>query len=141
MGLSIGGSASIYAAALDKRIKSVVTVGAFSHPKKVMGLEFKKRKIPKFPIVWFVFKYMEYRIGAKFNDIAPAKNIAKSNANFFLIHGANDETVPIKQADELYKSGSIDKIKLWKVEGKGHSDCNHHHEFWDKVLEFYRTTL
>lgn len=141
LGLSIGGSASIYAAALDKRIKSVVTVGAFSHPKNVMGLEFKKRKIPKFPIVWFVFKYMEFRIGAKFNDIAPSKNISKSNANFFLIHGINDETVPIKQADELLKSGNLDKVKLWKVESKGHSDCNHHPKFWEKVLEFYKTSL
>ncbi len=141
LGLSIGGSASIYAAALDKRIKSVVTVGAFSHPKKVMGLEFKKRKIPKFPIVWFVFKYMEFRIGAKFNDIAPVKNISKSDANFFLIHGVNDETVPIKQADELLDSGNPDKVKLWKVEGKGHSDCNHHPAFWEKVLNFFKTTL
>jgi len=141
LGLSIGGSASIYAATLDKRIKSAVTVGAFSHPKKVMGLEFKKRKIPKFPIVWFVFKYMEYRIGAKFNDIAPAKNISKSDAKFFLIHGSNDETVPLLQADELYRAGNPANVKLWKVEGKGHSDCNHHPKFWDKVLEFYKTTL
>ncbi|MFC1760239.1 alpha/beta hydrolase [Candidatus Neomarinimicrobiota bacterium] len=81
VGLSMGGAASVYVASLDKRIKSVVTVGAFSHPKKVMGLEFKKRKIPYFPFVWLIFKYMEFRIGAKFNDIAPSNNIAKSDAN------------------------------------------------------------
>ena len=50
LGLSMGGAASIYTASLDKRIKSVVTVGAFSHPEKVMGLEFKKHKIPYYPI-------------------------------------------------------------------------------------------
>lgn len=141
LGLSIGGAASIYAASLDNRIKSVVTVGAFSHPKMVMGDEFKKRKIPYFPFVWFIFKYMELRIGAKFNDIAPLNNIAKSDASIFLIHGIDDLTVPIEQADELYQAGNPDKIKLWKVEGKGHSDCNHNPDFWDKVLDFYKNTL
>lgn len=141
LGLSIGGAASIYAAALDSRIKSVVTLGAFSHPKKVMGDEFKKRRIPYFPFVWIIFKYMEFRIEARFDDIAPLNNIAKSDASIFLIHGIDDATVPIKQADELYQAGNPDKVKLWKVEGKGHSDCNHHPEFWGKVLDFYNTTL
>ncbi len=141
LGLSIGGAASLYAAALDERIKAVVVIGAFSHPKKVMGDEFKKRKIPYFPFVWIIFKYMEFRIGAKFDDIAPSNNIIKSNANIFLIHGNDDITVPIEQADELHKAGHPDKVQLWKVEGKGHSDCNHHPEFWSKVLEFYKNSL
>lgn len=141
LGLSIGGAASIYAASLDNRIKSVVTVGAFSHPKKVMGLEFKKRKIPKFPIVWFVFKYMEFRIGKKLNDIAPSNTIAKTDASIFLIHGIDDATVPIEQADELYNSSNHSNTTLWKIEGKAHSDCNHHSEFWDKVLRFYEDSL
>lgn len=141
LGLSIGGAATIYAAALDKRIKSVVTIGAFSHPKKVMELEFKKRKIPYFPFVWIIFKYMEFRIGAKFDEIAPTKNIAKSSANIFLIHGVDDITVPIEQADELMTAGNPNKVKLWKIEGKGHSDGNHHPEFWPKVLDFYKSSL
>ena len=141
LGLSIGGAASIYAASLDNRIKSVVTGGAFAHPTSVMEIEFKKHKIPYYPFVWFIFKYMEFRIGAKFDEIAPSNNIIKSNANIFLIHGIDDVTVPIKQADELYKAGNPDKVKLWKIEGKGHSDCNHHPEFWDKVLNFYKDSL
>jgi len=141
LGLSIGGAASIYAAAIDKRIKSVVTIGAFSHPKKVMGDEFRRRKIPYFPFVWFIFKYMEFRVGAKFDDIAPSNNIAKSDANFLLVHGKDDATVPIEQADELFEAGNADKVKLWKIAEKGHSDCNHHPEFWGNVLDFYKNTL
>lgn len=141
LGLSIGGAASLYAASLDNRIKSVVTLGAFSHPKKVMGDEFKKKKIPYFPFIWLVFKYMEFRIGAKFNDIAPLNNIAKSDASIFLIHGIGDATVPIEQAHELFSAGNPEKVKLWKVEGKGHSDCNNHPEFWEKVLGFYKSSL
>ena len=141
LGLSIGGSASINAASMDKRIKTVVTVGAFSHPKKLFGLEFKKRKVPRFPFAWIIFKYMEFYFGAKLNDIAPSKNIAISDASIFLVHGIDDATVPIEQADELYKAGNPNKVKLWKIEGKGHFDCNHHPEFWEKVLIFFKTSL
>lgn len=141
LGLSIGGAASVYAAALDNRIKSVVTGGAFAHPTKVMEIEFKKRKIPYFPFIWIIFKYMEFRIGAKFDDIAPSNNIAKSDANIFLIHGVDDTTVSIEQADKLFEAGNSAKVKLWKVAGKNHSDFNHHPEFWGKVLDFYKATL
>ena len=141
LGLSIGGSASINAASINKRIKTVVTIGAFSHPRKLFGLEFKKKKIPYFPFVWIMFRYMEFRFGATFNDIAPSNNISKTDADIFLIHGVNDTTVPLEQADELYQSGNPNRVKLWKVEGKGHSDCNHHPEFWDKVLDFYKSSL
>ena len=141
LGLSIGGAASIYTASLDDRIKSVVTIGAFSHPKKVIGLEYNKHKIPNFPFVWFIFKYMEFRIGAKFNDIAPSNNIDKTDARVFLIHGIDDATVPIVQADELYNAGNPDNVELWKIEGKGHSDCNHHPDFWKKVLSFYKNNI
>ncbi len=84
---------------------------------------------------------MEFRIGEKFDNLAPSSNIIKSDASIFLIHGVDDTTVPIEQADELYNAGKPNKVKLWKIEGKGHSDCNHHPEFWDKVLDFYKTTL
>ena len=50
IGLSMGGSATIYAAATDKRISRIATVGAFAHPADVMKLEMKKRHIPYFPI-------------------------------------------------------------------------------------------
>jgi len=141
LGLSMGGSASIYAASLDKRIKAVVTVGAFSHPEKVMGLEFKKHRIPYFPFVWIIFRYMEFRIGDKFKSIAPSNNIAKSEAKFFLIHGIDDETVPIVQADELFISSNQQNTTLWKIEDKEHSNCNHHSEFWPNVLKFYKSSL
>jgi dipeptidyl aminopeptidase/acylaminoacyl peptidase len=141
LGLSMGGAASIYVASLDERVKAVTTVGAFSHPEKVMGIEFKKHKIPYYPFVWLIFRYMEFRIGAKFNDIAPMNNIAKSDAKFLLVHGTNDETVPLKQAEEMHAASDKENTELFIVERKGHADCNHHSEFWPKVLEFYRTAL
>jgi len=62
IGLSIGGAASIYAAAHDDRIQCTVTIGAFAHPGDVMLDDFKKRG---FPILFTgpLFRYIEYKIG------------------------------------------------------------------------------
>ncbi len=84
IGLSMGGSATIYAAATDKRINPIVTVGAFAHPADVMKLEMKKRHIPYFPFVWLFLKIAEYKIGFRFNDIAPVNNIHKVDAKILL---------------------------------------------------------
>ena len=84
---------------------------------------------------------MEFRIGDKFDNIAPSKNISKSKSKFLLIHGIDDETVPIEQAEELYNLSNKDNTTLWKIEGKAHSNCNHHPEFWPKVLEFLKISL
>lgn len=141
LGLSMGGAASIYVASKNKRVKAVTTVGAFSHPEKVMGIEFKKNKIPYYPFVWLIFRYMEIRIKAKFKDLAPMNNIAKSDAKFLLVHGTNDETVPIEQAYEMLEASNKRNTELYIINGKGHSDCNHHPDFWPKVLEFFRSAL
>ena len=101
IGLSMGGSATIYAAATDKRINPIVTVGAFAHPADVMKLEMKKRHIPYFPFVWLFLKIAEYKIGFRFNDIAPVNNIHKVDAKILLIHGRLDETTPFEHAEKL----------------------------------------
>jgi len=141
LGLSIGGAASIYAAAHDSRIRSVVTVGAFAHPGDVMRYEFQQYHIPYFPFVWLLLKYVELRIGAKLDAIAPVKDIQQANASIFLIHGENDVVVPLEQARQLEQAGRPEKVRLWVVPGKGHSDCHFHPEFWGKVESFLEQTL
>ena len=97
LGLSMGGAASIYAASKQPQIRAVATVGAFAHPADVMRLEFKKRHIPYFPLVWLLFEYMQFIMKDRFDDIAPENNIARSAANFLIIHGTEDQTAPIEQ--------------------------------------------
>ena len=140
IGLSIGGAASVYAAAHDHRIKSVVTVGAFAHPVDMMKPELKKRHIPA-PLISLFLKYVEFRIGASFDTFAPVNNIAKADAHFLIIHGTADETVPVEHSLRLKNAGNPDKIQLWQVPGKGHSNCNYHPGFWEKVENFFKENL
>lgn len=140
VGLSVGGGAAINAAGWDDRVKSVITVGAISHPVEVMKLEFQKRKIPN-QIPWFLFQYMRFRFGMDFEKIAPVNNISHANADILLIHGAEDTTIPFAQGQALAEAGKAGKKHLWIVPGKGHSNCNTHPQFWERVNAFLQETL
>ena len=140
VGLSVGGGAAINAAGWDDRVKSVITVGAISHPVEVMKLEFQKRKPPNL-IPWLLFQYMRLRFGLDFEKIAPVNNISHANADILLIQGAEDTTVPLAQGQALAAAGDAERTHLWIVSGKGHSDCNAHPQFWEKVHAFLQETL
>jgi pimeloyl-ACP methyl ester carboxylesterase len=140
LGLSIGGGAAINTAGRDKRVKSIITVGALSHPIEVMNLEFQKRNIPLF-IARFLFWYIQLRFRINFDKIAPVNNISRAEADILLIHGDQDETVPLAQGQSLAAAGNPQKSQLWVVPGKGHSDCDSHPQFWEKVEAFLQVTL
>jgi len=141
LGLSLGGAAAIYAAALDQRISSVVTVGAFAHPAEIMRLESRRRHIPYFPVVLLMFQYVQFKIGARFEQIAPVNNIRKTDARILLVHGEQDTIVPLEQAGKLAAAGNPERVVLWKLPGRGHSDCHLHPEFWRKVDAFLHRAL
>ncbi len=139
VGLSIGGGAAINAASRDGRIQSVITIGALSHPVEVMNLEFQKRNVPNF-IPWLLFGYMRLRYGLDFDKIAPVNNIPNVKADILLIHGEEDETIPLRQGEALAQAGNPARTRLWVVPGKGHSDCDTHPQFWEKVGAFLQET-
>lgn len=139
VGLSIGGAASIYAAGNDNRIKKVVTVGAFAHPKAVMNKQFKESHIPYFPLVWLLYKYLKVFLKLDLEAIAPEKHISHSGAQFLLIHGEQDKTVPLEQGKRL-KNAAGDKAELWAIPGRGHSDCHLEPGFWNRLQEFFNLT-
>ena len=141
IGLSIGGSAAILASSQDNRIKSIITVGSFAHPADLMAYEFKKRHIPYFPLIWIFFKYLEWKIGLKMDQIAPQNTIHLSDSKILLIHGENDNVCPVEQAKVLLREGNKDQVYLWRIPDKGHSDCHRHPEYWFKIDNFLQNCL
>ncbi len=137
IGHSIGGAASIYAAAADYRIKKIVTIGAPSNPSQIMTMQMRKKHIPQ-PIIWAAFKIMEIRIGKRFTQLASATNISKVKAKVLLIHGTNDKIVPFTQANIILNAANNNQAELWAITGKGHSNCHSEIGFWDRIIEFLR---
>lgn len=140
VGLSIGGSGSTFAAALESNIKAVVTVGAPAHPVDVMQYEFKKHHLPA-PFRWLILKQIEIKIGVKYDVFAPVKNIGKAQANFLVIHGMNDTVVPPDQGEKLHLAARQGQSEAWFIPERGHSDCHHEPGFWDHVDSFFQTQL
>jgi uncharacterized protein len=139
IGLSIGGGASIAATGQDERVRAAVTVGAMSHPIKVMRGQFAEKGVPRF-VGTLLFGYMRLRHGLDFEKIAPENYLPNTEAEIFLIHGENDETIPLEQANDLC-AANPEKTRLWIVPQKGHSDCHYHPEFWEKVGAFLNENL
>lgn len=140
VGLSVGGGAVINAAAWDQTIRAVITIGAISHPVALMKYEFNKRHVPGF-LASFLLDYMRRRYGLDFDAIAPLNNLPKAEANFLIIHGENDQTVPLAHGQALAAAGKPDKTRLWVVPEKAHSDCHTHPRFWETVGTFLQDTL
>ncbi|OFV83500.1 MAG: hypothetical protein A2Y78_12835 [Acidobacteria bacterium RBG_13_68_16] len=122
LGLSVGGGAAIHAAAHDARLRAVVTVGAFAHPGEAM-LEMGFGRIWLAPAMPLAFRFMEWRVGARFDDLAPERQIARLSGRVLLIHGERDTVVPASNAHRLARAapGHTD---LWLLPGRGHSDVH-----------------
>ncbi len=138
VGFSIGGAATIYAAARASEVKRVVTVGAFAHPAQIMREGFRTRHVPYFPIVWSLFKLIEWRIGARLDDIAPQNNIAHISGELLLVHGRHDRTVPLANVFQLLKRAPAKHTRLYILENCEHSNCIPQEEFTRVLLNFLK---
>ncbi len=141
VGLSIGGAASIFAASNDPRISSVVTVGAFANPLDVMKQQLKQHHMPYIPVGWGVITLLQSRVGFKFADVAPEKHISHSDADFLLIHGDKDETIPPAHLRRLYDASKDGNASMWLIENRNHSDCHLEEDFWLRISEHFQKTL
>lgn len=140
IGLSVGGGATIHAAAVDDRIGSAVAVGALAHPGDLMRFEFVRRGIPYYPAGWLMLKYLQVRMRVNFHHIAPENVIRDAVAPILLIHGEQDAVVPLEHGRRLLSAGKIETTRLWVVPDRGHSDCHEHPDFWNNVRSFLQDT-
>ena len=93
------------------------------------------------PLRRLLLGFMRWRYGLDFERIAPVNNIRRATAAFLLIHGQEDDVVPLAHAQALLENAPAGRASLWLVPGKGHSDCCTHPEFWERVLAFLRENL
>jgi len=138
LGLSVGGSAAIHAAAHEPRIVAVATVGAFadpSDPRATIG-RWWWVLAPGLPLA---FRLVERRIGFRFRDVAPDQVIGKAKARFLLIHGTDDVVVPVSNARRLAAAGGS-AVQSWIIPGRGHSDPNREPGMAERLTAFFRST-
>ncbi len=139
LGLSVGGSAAIHAAALDPRLAAVATVGAFADaadPRATVG-PYWWILAPGLPLA---FRLIEHHVGVRFRSVSPAAAIARARARFLLIHGTDDTVVPVENVTVLAAAAG-ERARTWILPGRGHSDLHREKAMGATLAGFFREAL
>jgi uncharacterized protein len=101
LGHSLGAAATLLCASRRSDIHAVVSVSSFAHPEQVMRRWLATYRIPFWPLGWAVNRYIESVIGHRFDDIAPVSTITRIRCSVLLVHGEQDDLVPLNCARQL----------------------------------------
>ncbi len=144
LGISMGGTSAILAAAEDPRIDVVVADSPYKNFVQIVGERgWEEYKIPSFP-----FKYTVSALAGmlyRFNpfDVDAARAAARiSPRGLMLIHGLRDTYVPKKHTEEVYQSARPPK-ELWIVSGAKHgrSFDKDPDTYMKRILHFFKRHL
>ena len=100
---SVGGAAALLAASRRDDIAGVVSLSTFAHPSDMMRRWLAWKKLPFFPVGWYVLRYVERVIGHRFDDIAPIRTLPRAGCPVLLVHGEDDPVIPAADAQRLYE--------------------------------------
>ena len=102
LGHSVGGAAALLAASRRDDIAAVVSLSTFAHPSDMMRRWLAWKKLPFFPVGWYVLRYVERVIGHRFDEIAPVHTLPRVGCPVLLVHGRDDPIIPASDAERLH---------------------------------------
>ncbi len=117
LGHSVGAAAVLLCASRRRDLAAVVSVSAFAHPEQVMRRWLATRHLPYWPLGWAINRWVEHVIGHRFNDIAPMHTIARVACPVWLVHGLQDDVVPLACAQQLMAHAPAGRVHLLAVPG------------------------
>lgn len=127
LGHSVGGAAVLLSASRRHDLCAVVSVSAFAHPEQVMRRWLAARHVPYWPLGWGVNRYVERVIGARFREIAPLHTLARIACPVLLLHGRQDDMVPVNDARLLWQHRAGANVTLLECDGS--------HEGFDNLAD------
>lgn len=117
-GHSVGAGAALLSATRRSDICAVVSVSAFAHPYEVMRRFLASHHIPYLGVGWYVLRHVQRVIGARFDDIAPIRSMARLSCPVLVVHGQDDDMVPFGDALRLLGAGKPGQVQLLAVSGQ-----------------------
>lgn len=135
LGHSVGGAAVLLCASRRRDLCGAISVSAFAHPELLMQRWLAYKRVPYWPMGWLINRYLERVIGARFDDIAPVNTLAKTSCPVLLVHGLQDDTVPIDDARRILQSHRRCDVTLMECGGT-HDAFDDPTEVIDHILSF-----
>jgi len=112
---------ALLVAARQHELCAVVSLAAFAHPAALMRRWVAALHIPYWPVGAYILAYVQHVIGFRFAAIAPRNTIAQVGCPVLIVHGLDDETVPVGEAHQIYAARASDAVELLLVPGS-HDD-------------------
>ena len=121
IGHSVGAGAALLAGSRQPSIRAVVSLAAFAHPAAMMRRWLASMRIPFWPLGAYILAYVQWVIGHRFDAIAPCNTIAQLRCPVLIVHGLEDDTVPVEEARQIFAARTSDAVELLLVPGS-HDD-------------------
>ncbi len=136
IGHSVGAGAAILSASRSDHFDAVVSVSAPGHPGEMMREQMAN--IPG-PLLTLMFGAMQHLIGYRFDEFAPRNRIAHVEAPVLIVHGADDDVVPLGSLHELADAQPDAETLI--VAGAGHSDLAPFEPRVGEITKFFDRSL
>jgi pimeloyl-ACP methyl ester carboxylesterase len=130
IGHSVGAGAAIFHASQHDNVDAVVAVSCFAHPGEMMAANFG---LPA-PVIWSILRGVELLIGRTLDAIAARNRITEVSAPVMLVHGDDDEVVPVDDSRELADLHPASQLIV--VPGGTHSDLAAFEPYFPEVMDF-----
>ncbi len=120
IGESLGTGIASYHSSLSKTDK-IILIAPFDSMKNLAKIHY-----PMYP---------SFLVTEDYDNLEYLKNF---NNNLIIIHGANDEAIPLKNSKNLFANLKTQNKKLIEVTNAGHNDLYEHKEVLDSITGFLK---
>ena len=132
LGHSVGAGAVLLEASRRRDVAAVVSIAAFGHPEWMMRRYLYQSHLPR-PLHRLVQAYVQWLIGHRFEAIAPVSTIRRVDCPVLLVHGEEDVTVPIADAECL---AAVSEAVLLRIAGAGHDSVGKVEDHGSELIDF-----
>lgn len=139
LGHSVGAGAVLLAASRNPGLRAVISLSAFSHPEAMMNGWLAERGIRRWPWGVIINRGVEWFIGHRFNDIAPQTTVARITVPLLLVHGEQDDVVPLSDLQRLADANP--GASLMVLPGVGHNDPEGFARHAGQIMDWLRPHL
>ncbi len=123
-GISMGASTVMMAAGLEELPKNVTGIiadcGFTSAYDQFVHIIKKWYNLPPFPFIYSVDLIAKAVAGFAFREVSTDEELKKSTLPLLILHGADDDFVPLKFSRRNYEASASKDKKLIIIDGAGH---------------------